>query len=1075
MKKTALFIILVFLTAACNPTSEQENFSPSPTPLAATAVKPEQVPQATPTQRHSSSPEAGGTEKASASETAKTKQSAPTPKPQAPSFDGATAEETMPTESIAGTGGPDLDKWSLWVNGPHLRGANIWQAVVIPNLDGLEFKGPGPVGPPYTQEDFNRLASMGANYVSISGPGLFTETPPYAVNPGVQENLDNLLAMIAEADMFATVGFRTGPGRSEFGLCCGGDSYFEGYFNDTIWEDQAAQDAWVEMWRYTAARYGHNPIVAGYKLMVEPNSSGVFFNIYDPDEFYAGYAGSLYDWNQLYPRLVAGIRTVDPNTPILVGGNGWSGVAWLPYLQPTDDPRTVYVVHQYEPQDDYTHQEPGGQNPYPGVWDTNYDDEADQFDRAWLENLLAPVDDFAATHGLPVAVDEYGVNRWVPGAVEFMDDQMALFEQRGMNQALWEWQTSWKPFADDVNDMTYRFGPNPENRTEVPNELMDVIAKYWARNTIRPSTLTTKAPPAPLPPTHPPDLVDVSTWFYMIDVNLEPEMVEQTVASEYDMVVLDFIPSEANNTAYPIAGVIDQLHTAPHPKLVMAYIDIGQAEDFRTYWQPGWGIGNPEWIVATDPDGWAGNYPVAYWNDAWRDIWLGEEGYLQAILEAGFDGVYLDWVEAYSDENVIAFAQEAGVDPRQEMIWWVGDIAEFTQTQNPDFIIIAQNAAELAEDDNYLDIIDAIAQEQVWFDGSADNDPPGDCPLPRTEAKVETAVYRDSLSAACRAQHDEFPDSTLHVSSQEYLRHLTLARDKGEKIFTVDYALEPENVAWIYETARGLGFVPFAGNRALNQFVDPHQIMAPAPTTETAGVGADWWQPAVNTTWQWQLDQTVDPSFEVDMYDIEMFDNDADMVANLHAQGRKVICYISVGSWEEWRPDADRFPASVIGHDYGGWPGEKWLDISQIDLLAPIMQARLDECRAKGFDGLEPDNIDGFTNDTGFPLTYEDQLHYNMWLADQAHARGLSIGLKNDADQVDDLLPHFDWALTEDCFAEGWCEEMLPFIEAGKPVFAAEYTDTGITTGQFCSQAQQMSFSAILKNRELEAWLEACR
>jgi hypothetical protein len=380
-----------------------------------------------------------------------------------------------------------VDKWSLWVDGPHLRGANIWQAIVIPELDGLEFKGTGPVGPPYTQEDFDQLAAMGANYVSISGPGLFTETPPYTVDPGVETHLDNLLAMIAEANMFATIGFRTGPGRSEFGLCCGGESYFEGYFNDSVWEDQAAQDAWVEMWRYTAGRYGNNPIVVGYKLMVEPNSSGVFFDIYDPDEFYADYTGTLYDWNQFYPHIVAGIREVDANTPILVGGNGWSGVAWLPYLQPTDDPRTVYIIHQYEPQDQYTHQaQLPAENTYPGVWDTDYDGEDDRFDRAWLDNLLSTVDDFTATHGVPVAVDEYGVMRWVPGAAEFMGDQMGLFEQRGMNQALWEWQTSWKPFADDTNDMDYRLGPDPDNRTEVPNELMGVITQYWARNTIRP-------------------------------------------------------------------------------------------------------------------------------------------------------------------------------------------------------------------------------------------------------------------------------------------------------------------------------------------------------------------------------------------------------------------------------------------------------------------------------------------------------------------------------------------------------------------------------------------------------------
>ena len=261
----------------------------------------------------------------------------------------------------------------------------------------------------------------------------------------------------------------------------------------------------------------------------------------------------------------------------------------------------------------------------------------------------------------------------------------------------------------------------------------------------------------------------------------------------------------------------------------------------------------------------------------------------------------------------------------------------------------------------------------------------------------------------------------------------------------------------------------------LGQIVESNQNTAPEPATESEFVEADWWQPTVGTTWQWQLqDLPLDTSIEAEMYDIDMFDNDAETVADLHVQGHKVVCYISVGSWEDWRPDADQFPASLIGNDYEGWAGEKWLDIRQIDLLAPIMQARLDECQAKGFDGIEPDNIDSYTNDTGFPLTYEDQLNYNIWLANEAHDRGLSIGLKNDSGQVADLLPYFDWALTEDCFAEGWCEEMLPFVEAGKPIFAAEYTDTDITTAVFCPEAQILEISAILKNRDLDAWLETC-
>ncbi len=317
-------------------------------------------------------------------------------------------------------------------------------------------------------------------------------------------------------------------------------------------------------------------------------------------------------------------------------------------------------------------------------------------------------------------------------------------------------------------------------------------------------------------------LADVSHWLYLIDVNLEEDTVDEITASSYDMVVIDFITSEAWNRDYPLAEVIAQWHAAAHPKLVLAYIDIAEAEDYRDYWQPGWRVGNPEWIAGDDPDGWEGNFPVAYWHDEWQAIWLGEGGYMQGILDAGFDGVYLDWVEAYSDENVLEIARADGVDAVQEMIWWVGDIAEFGRGQDPDFIVIAQNAAELAEHDDYVAIIDAIAQEQVWFDGGADNNPPGDCPLPRTDDEIDTAAYRQSLSPACRRTYDEYPDSTLHVSSQEYLGYLALAQTRGLIIFTVDYALEAENIAWVYQESRSLGFIPFVSNRALDRYVDPY-------------------------------------------------------------------------------------------------------------------------------------------------------------------------------------------------------------------------------------------------------------
>jgi len=239
------------------------------------------------------------------------------------------------------------------------------------------------------------------------------------------------------------------------------------------------------------------------------------------------------------------------------------------------------------------------------------------------------------------------------------------------------------------------------------------------------------------------------------------------------------------------------------------------------------------------------------------------------------------------------------------------------------------------------------------------------------------------------------------------------------------------------------------------------------------------WIPEIGDSLQWTLsEENPNLSMDVDIYDLDLFDTSPDTIAALHAEGKKVICYISAGSWEDWREDAGMFPEPVIGKDYEGWEGEKWLDIRQIDLLAPIMRARLDLCAEKGFDGVEPDNIDGYANETGFPLTYEDQLRYNRWFSEEAHRRGLSIGLKNDDEQVEDLLSEFDWALVEDCFADEFCEAFLPFIHDGKAVFDAEYTDSidlDTFLREVCSPENPASeFTFILKNRNLDDYLAQC-
>lgn len=260
-----------------------------------------------------------------------------------------------------------------------------------------------------------------------------------------------------------------------------------------------------------------------------------------------------------------------------------------------------------------------------------------------------------------------------------------------------------------------------------------------------------------------------------------------------------------------------------------------------------------------------------------------------------------------------------------------------------------------------------------------------------------------------------------------------------------------------------------AVDKAEDNVQEYHQIWLPYVVK-----GANWWKPNPGNTWQIQYAGEIDLTLDVEIYNLDLFETTPQEIDALHSRGIFVICYLNAGAWEDWRPDQASFPEVVLGEDYADWPGEKWLDIRQIELLSPIITARLDICKEKGFDGIDPDNLDGYTNPTGFPLTYEDQILFNRWLAKEAHQRELAIGLKNDPEQVEDLKADFDYVVTESCFSMDECELYLPFIDAGKPVFAIEYTDDGMNLNDFCEEAIGFGFDAILKNRALNAWLAAC-
>lgn len=236
---------------------------------------------------------------------------------------------------------------------------------------------------------------------------------------------------------------------------------------------------------------------------------------------------------------------------------------------------------------------------------------------------------------------------------------------------------------------------------------------------------------------------------------------------------------------------------------------------------------------------------------------------------------------------------------------------------------------------------------------------------------------------------------------------------------------------------------------------------------------ASWWKPAAaaGLSWQIQFSGTLDMTVEAQVWDVDGEATTKAQVAALHKTGAKVVCYVSAGSYEDWRPDAKRFPASVLGKNLDGWPGERWLDVRQWSILQPIMQKRFQACEAKGFDAVDPDNMDGYANANGLGLTPADQLTYNRRVAQLAHSLHLAVGLKNDLDQIPALVGSFDFAVNEQCARYRECAAVRPFVTAGKPVFEIEYD---VPTTTFCAPSKELGFSAIRKRMALDAWRQTC-
>lgn len=247
-------------------------------------------------------------------------------------------------------------------------------------------------------------------------------------------------------------------------------------------------------------------------------------------------------------------------------------------------------------------------------------------------------------------------------------------------------------------------------------------------------------------------------------------------------------------------------------------------------------------------------------------------------------------------------------------------------------------------------------------------------------------------------------------------------------------------------------------------------VLAACANPQGVEAQAERWQPRPGTSWQWQLQGNLDTTLEVDAYDIDLFDTPAATIAKLQRRGVRVICYFSAGSFEAWRPDAAELPRAARGKKMEGWD-ERWLDIRSAGVRR-VMRARLDLARQKGCDAVEPDNIDGYTHQTGFPLKARDALDYSKFLAREAHARGLSVALKNNLEQAEALEPFFDFAINEACHAWNECALLRPFVRAGKAVLGVEYT---LSPARFCRQANAANMDFLKKRYSLDAYRVACR
>lgn len=253
---------------------------------------------------------------------------------------------------------------------------------------------------------------------------------------------------------------------------------------------------------------------------------------------------------------------------------------------------------------------------------------------------------------------------------------------------------------------------------------------------------------------------DVGAWVYLLQ-DISVDGIKNTNA---DLAVIDYSYDGGAESEIPLADIND-MKAGDHPKLIVSYMSIGEAEDYRFYWEESWTDSPPAWLGEENPD-WKGNYKVHYWEEEWKQIiFKSSNSYLDKIIDAGFDGIYLDIIDGYE------YYEESHVTARQDMIDFVIELADYAREINPDFGIFPQNGDELLQDDDYLNIVTGIGSENTYF---ADTD------------------------------EEQDTDDTEAIEA-----NLDLLVENGKLALVVDYATKQDNIDYMYETASSKDYIPY--------------------------------------------------------------------------------------------------------------------------------------------------------------------------------------------------------------------------------------------------------------------------